>query len=145
MPQLAGAVRPVNDCVGGGGCGTGADGAKVCRYGAVLDGKFYSAGGQNDNFAASNSVERYDFETKAWEAVAPLSEARYDHAVAVLDGKLYTVGGCKGFSDNLPQLGGAARPDSEHVGGGGAAEGCAVRLQRGGARRQAVRCGRQCL
>ena len=38
-------------------------------------------------------VERYDFETKAWEAVAPMAEARDDHALAGLDGKLYAVGG----------------------------------------------------
>ena len=38
-------------------------------------------------------VERHDFETNAWEAVAPMAEARYEHAVAVLDGTLYAVGG----------------------------------------------------
>ena len=38
-------------------------------------------------------VERYDLTTKAWEEVAPMAEARYAHAVAVLDGKLYALGG----------------------------------------------------
>merc|ERR1711938_293201 len=40
-------------------------------------------------------MERYDPSTNAWEeeAVAPMATARESHAVAVLDGKLYTVGG----------------------------------------------------
>ena len=29
----------------------------------------------------------------AWEEVAPMATARQEHAVAVLDGKLYAVGG----------------------------------------------------
>ena len=29
----------------------------------------------------------------AWEAVAPMAEARENHAVVVLEGKLYAVGG----------------------------------------------------
>ena len=65
----------------------------------VLDNKLYAAGGQDaaddDDMedAPSNLVERYDFETKAWEAVAPMAEARSRLAVAVLDGKLYAAGG----------------------------------------------------
>ena len=43
-----------------------------------------------------SSVERYDPATNAWEPVAPLAEARHSHAVAVLDGKLYAVGGYGG-------------------------------------------------
>ena len=39
------------------------------------------------------SVERYDPALDAWEAVAPMAEARRYHAVAELDGKLYAVGG----------------------------------------------------
>ena len=38
-------------------------------------------------------VERYDLAANAWEAVAPMVEARNSHAVAELDGKLYAVGG----------------------------------------------------
>ena len=40
-----------------------------------------------------SSVERYDPATNAWEAVAPMGTARVVLAVAVLDGKLYAVGG----------------------------------------------------
>ena len=61
---------------------------------AVLDGKLYAAGGcEADNYAPSNSVERYDFAANAWEAVAPMASARQEHAVAVLEGKLYALGG----------------------------------------------------
>ena len=38
-------------------------------------------------------VERYDLATKSWEAVAPMGQARFTHAAAVLDGKLYAAGG----------------------------------------------------
>jgi len=40
-----------------------------------------------------SSVERYDPALDAWEAVAPMAAARVEHAVAVLDGKLYAAGG----------------------------------------------------
>ena len=60
---------------------------------AVLnDGKLYAVGGYSGDDALS-SVERYDPALDAWEAVAPMAEARFFHAVAVLDGKLYAVGG----------------------------------------------------
>ncbi len=60
---------------------------------AVLDGKLYAVGGYNDDDGFLSSVERYDPALDAWEAVAPMAEARYKLAVAVLDGKLYAVGG----------------------------------------------------
>ena len=70
--QLAGAVRPFNKRVGGGGCGADACGTKVRT--AVLDGKLYAAGGMSgaDNFASSNLLERYDPALDAWEEVAPM-------------------------------------------------------------------------
>ena len=44
---------------------------------AVLDGKLYAVGGESEEDGAnSNVVERYDFETKAWEAVAPMATPR---------------------------------------------------------------------
>ena len=54
---------------------------------AVLDGKLYAVGGN------LSSVERYDPATNAWEAVAPLTLARFGAGVAALEGKLYAVGG----------------------------------------------------
>jgi len=60
---------------------------------AVLDGKLYAVGGYGDGDPGDpGSVERYDFETKAWEAVASMATERVVPAVAVLDGKLYAVG-----------------------------------------------------
>ena len=43
-----------------------------------------------------SSVERYDPAKNAWEAVAPMSAARYGPAAAVVDGKLYVMGGQDG-------------------------------------------------
>ena len=49
--------------------------------------------GTTTTAASSASVERYDPAVGAWEAVAPMAAARADPAVAVLEGKLYAVGG----------------------------------------------------
>ena len=46
-----------------------------------------------DNLATSNLVERYDLAAKSWEAVAPMGTARFAPAAAVLEDKLYAVGG----------------------------------------------------
>ena len=46
----------------------------------------------NDDGSFS-SVERYDPALDAWEVVAPMATARAHLTVAVLDGKLYAVGG----------------------------------------------------
>ena len=43
---------------------------------AVLDGKLYAVGGQNDDGGFLRSVERYDLAVGAWEAVAPVAAAR---------------------------------------------------------------------
>ena len=89
---------------------------------AVLDGKLYAVGGYNDDDGHLSSVERYDPALDAWEAVAPMAEARQAHGMAVLDGKLYAVG--RGRRQRrqrrrrrprLAQLGGAVRPGAERV------------------------------
>ena len=67
---------------------------------AVVDGKLYVMGG-SDGQNRLSSVERYDPETNAWEAVAPMSMARCPSAAAVVDGKLYVMGGFNG-RQNLP-------------------------------------------
>ena len=59
---------------------------------SIHDSKLYAVGGFIDEDDPSNSAERYDFATKAWEAVAPMALARYQPGVAVLNGKLYAVG-----------------------------------------------------
>jgi N-acetylneuraminic acid mutarotase len=57
--------------------------------------------GGSDGQNQLSSVERYDPETNAWEAVAPMSMARCPSAAAVVDGKLYVMGGFNG-RQNLP-------------------------------------------
>ena len=58
---------------------------------AVLDGNLYAVGGYNGDYFSS--VERYDPALDAWEAVAPLTLARFGAGAAALEGKLYAVGG----------------------------------------------------
>ena len=68
--------------------------------------------------------ERYDPTENAWEAVAPMAAARYAHAVAVLDGKLYAVGGFNnGFLSSVERYNPAL---DVRVGGGDADGGGAV-------------------
>ena len=43
---------------------------------AVLDGKLYAVGGDNEDGVTLSSVERYDPALDAWEAVAPLPADR---------------------------------------------------------------------
>ena len=43
-----------------------------------------------------DTVERFDPASNAWEAVAPMSGQRSSMGVAVLQGKLYAVGGWDG-------------------------------------------------
>ena len=60
---------------------------------AALDGKLYVAGGLGAGYTDLSSVERYDPAANAWEAVAPLTLARFGAGVAALEGKLFAVGG----------------------------------------------------
>ena len=70
------------------------------RHGvAVLDGRLYAVGGLDGTRHrryALRSVERYDPATGVWEAVASMHKRRCDAGVAVLDGRLYAVGGYDG-------------------------------------------------
>ena len=52
-------------------------------------------GGEGSDDEVVNSLERYDPSTNEWEeeAVAPMPTARRYVGMAVLDGKLYAVGG----------------------------------------------------
>ena len=62
---------------------------------AVRDGRLYALGGSATRFKrdASKTVERYDAERNVWEAVADMSTERYACAAAVLEGKLFVMGG----------------------------------------------------
>ena len=57
--------------------------------------ELYVMGG-HDGQNPISSVERYDPAKNAWEAVAPMSTARAAPAAAVVDGKLYVMGGQDG-------------------------------------------------
>jgi N-acetylneuraminic acid mutarotase len=57
----------------------------------VLDGKIYFVGGHNGS--AKNIAERYNPVTNTWETLNSMSVARVGLASAVLNGKLYAIGG----------------------------------------------------
>ena len=57
----------------------------------VLDGKIYFVGGYNGT--AKNIAERYDPTTNTWETLNSMSVARNGVASAVLNGKIYAIGG----------------------------------------------------
>ncbi|XP_066282614.1 kelch-like protein 24 [Branchiostoma lanceolatum] len=59
---------------------------------AVLHGKVYAIGGLI-NGSALSSVEVYDGSQNKWTAGVPLPQPRYEHAVAVLDSRIYVMGG----------------------------------------------------
>lgn len=66
---------------------------------ASLDGLLYACGGndgRNDAGSDLNSLEAYDPQTNRWRVLAPMRYARMYCSVAVLDGKLYAVGGLDG-------------------------------------------------
>jgi len=58
----------------------------------VLDGKIYFVGGNNAT-GEKNIAERYDPDSNTWDTIASMSVARSGVASAVLNGKLYAIGG----------------------------------------------------
>jgi N-acetylneuraminic acid mutarotase len=61
--------------------------------GGVINGKFYVAGGNGSNGAATRQVHMYDPATNKWTAKASLPVGVINGAGAVVGGKLYLVGG----------------------------------------------------
>jgi hypothetical protein len=57
-----------------------------------LGGDLFVIGGW-DGYRTFDTVERYDIEKDAWEAVAPLQTARRGAVAAYIDGTIYVVGG----------------------------------------------------
>ena len=55
----------------------------------------YFIGGETSFMKETKSIERFNHESTEWETVRPLAEARASFAAAVLDGKLYVIGGCR--------------------------------------------------
>jgi len=64
----------------------------------VIDGKIYAVGGGNAVGGGSwghgvNTLERYDPITDTWQALPPMPTPRHHLTAAVLDGRLYAIGG----------------------------------------------------
>jgi len=64
----------------------------------VVDGKLYALGGYRDptddrGWTNLDTVEVYDPATDTWAAMAPMLTARMGLAAAVVDGKLFALGG----------------------------------------------------
>jgi len=66
---------------------------------AVLYGKVYAIGGQDEYETPVSSVEVYDRRQNKWTAGVPLPQPRYSHAVAVLDNSIYVLGGFDGHDN----------------------------------------------
>ena len=58
--------------------------------------KLYIVGGSAPGSVPLATLHRYDSMANAWEAVASMSTARQSLAAAVVDGKLYAMGGYDG-------------------------------------------------
>ena len=55
------------------------------------------AGGWHASTENTNKVERYDIQRNIWNFVSPMIERRYRPGVAVLNGKIYVLGGEEGW------------------------------------------------
>ena len=70
--------------------------AGLFLYALAADGArgvYYLTGGNNNIGGAVATVRAYNPATNAWSDLPPMSRARYGHEAAMIDGKLYVVGG----------------------------------------------------
>lgn len=66
---------------------------------AVVNGKIYVFGGGNNpggNGTLFSTVEEYDPAVNRWALKSPMSEAKYNMAIAVFNDKIYIIGGTAG-------------------------------------------------
>lgn len=62
--------------------------------GVVLDGKLYVVGGYRENtFTPTGAVRIFDLETREWSQGSPMPTPRGAAALAVVDGKIHSIGG----------------------------------------------------
>ena len=61
-----------------------------------MDGAAYSIGGVDDDDDELNSVYKLEHGSAEWAAVSSLNTARADHSCAVLDSRIYVMGGWNG-------------------------------------------------
>lgn len=66
--------------------------AHVSGAGAVINGKFYVAGGRGTDGRVTNKLDVYDPVTNRWTTLAPMPTARAGMAAARLQNKLYVIG-----------------------------------------------------
>lgn len=72
------------------------------------DGVIYAVGGFSGAFPdwkPEASVWAYDFDTNAWQALADLPVARGEHVSAIVDGRLYVIGGRVGGTPSAASFG----------------------------------------
>ena len=68
----------------------------------IINGILYAVGGANSEFKKLSTNEAYDPSTNTWSTKAPMPTARNHLSSAVVDGKLYAIGGrTSGPSGNL--------------------------------------------
>ncbi|MCH8196586.1 MAG: hypothetical protein IH904_00755 [Proteobacteria bacterium] len=75
--------------------------------GGVIDGKLYVVGGclgSDCRIGINNILEMYDPATDTWATLAPMPTARAKLATAVIDGKLFVVGGFPACPPCVPQF-----------------------------------------
>ena len=66
---------------------------------ASLDNKIYVTGGQEDIGGQSkSSVHCYDPDTNTWSQMANMNIARSNHSLVSLHGRLYAIGGYRGWN-----------------------------------------------
>src|SRR5699024_11915729 len=69
----------------------------------ILDRKIYVIGGSTSHYV--NTVEVYDSVSDSWETKATMPTRRYGHTSAVVDGKIYCIGGYSGgYSTNKVEV-----------------------------------------
>lgn len=59
--------------------------------------RLVTAGGWHASTENTDKVECYDPKTNQWTMCAPMKERRYRPGVAVVDGKIYVLGGEEGW------------------------------------------------
>lgn len=63
---------------------------------SIIEDKLYGIGGFKGgfpNWEAQSTVFVYDFNTEEWTESTPLPQPRGEHSTAVIDGKIYVIGG----------------------------------------------------
>ena len=63
----------------------------------VLNGQIYVVGGWHASTENTDKVERYDVTKNQWVPLAAMNERRYRPGIAVVNGRIYVMGGEEGW------------------------------------------------